>query len=169
MTPPSDLRILTAPLKFVWGMLMWAVFLLLSPLIFLGVLVFGIHRMSADDTSLLKVLLVILGPFAFVFWFILISHFSGHYRAKRLIAERSQTGEDYTNAELRFLEQVGKPRHLRTFGVLLLSLAGSVCDAWMFGNAGDPLFFLGVIAGIFSPAIMVAVYKLFVRFMRESA
>ncbi len=60
-------------------------------------------------------------------------------------------------------------RHLRTFGVLLLSLAGSVCGAWLFGNAGDPLFFLGVIAGIFSPAIMVAVYNLLLRFMSESA
>jgi hypothetical protein len=49
--------------------------------------------------------------------------------------------------------------------VLLLSLAGSVCGAWLFGNAGDLLFFLGVVAGIFSPAIVVAVYKLFLRFI----
>jgi hypothetical protein len=163
MKPPTnDLRFLTAPLKFVWGMAMWAVFLLLSPVIFLGALMFGTHRMSPDDISLLKVLLVVLGPFAFVFWWIIISHFGGRYRAKRLIAERSQTGEDYTDADLRFLEQVGKPRHLRTFGVLLLSLAGSVCGAWLFGNAGDPLFFLGVVAGIFSPAILMAAYKLFI-------
>jgi hypothetical protein len=158
----NDLRFLTAPLHFVWGMIMWAVLLLLSPIIVFGLLVFGIHSMSADEIGLMKVLVVVLGPFAFVFWFILISHFGGRHRAKRLIAERSETGDDYTDAELRFLEQVGKPRHLRTFGVLLLSLAGSVCDAWMFGNAGDPLFFLGVIAGIFSPAILMAAYKLFI-------
>jgi hypothetical protein len=158
----KGLRLLTAPLHFVWGMAMWAVFLLLSPFLLLGVFVFGIHRMSADDIGVMKVLLVILGPFAFDFWWITIQHFGGRYRAKRLIAERSQTGEDYTDEELRFLEQVGKPRHLRTLGVLLLSLAGSVCGAWLFGNAGDPLFFLGVVAGIFSPAIMVAVYKLFI-------
>ncbi len=45
-------------------MVMWAVFLLLSPLLFLGVLVFGIHFMSADEIGLMKVLLVVLGPFA---------------------------------------------------------------------------------------------------------
>ena len=170
MKPPTnDMRFLTSPLKFLWGMAMWAVFLLLSPIIVFGLLVFDIPFMSADEIGLMKVLLVVLGPFAFVFWFILISHFGGRYRAKRLIAERSETGDDYTESDLRFLEQVSKPRHLRTFGVLLLSLAGSVCGAWLFGNAGDPLFFLGVLAGIFSPAIMVAVYKLSVRFMRESA
>ena len=76
--------------------------------------------------QLMKVLLVVLGPFAFVFWWIIISHFGERNRAKRLIAERRQTGEDYTDADLRFLEQVSKPRHLRTLGVLLLSLAGSV-------------------------------------------
>ena len=170
MKPPTNnMRFLTAPLKFVWGMAMWAVFLLLSPLRFLGVLVFGIHRMSADDIGVMKVLLVVLGPFAFVFWFILISHFGGRFRAKRLIAERSQTGDEYTEADLRFLEHVGKPHHLRTFGVLLLSLAGSVYCAHLFYNSGDQLFFLGVLAGIFSPAIIVAVYRLLRRFMSESA
>jgi len=161
MKPPTnDMRFLTAPLRFVWGMAMWAVFLLLSPFLFLGVLVFGRHSMSTDDIGVMKMLLVVLGPFAFVFWFILVSHFSKRYRAKRLIAERSETGDDYTESDLRFLEQVGKPHHLRTLGVLLTSLAGSVCGAWLFGNAGDPLFFLGVIAGIFSPAILMATYKL---------
>jgi hypothetical protein len=150
-------------------MVVCGIFLLLAPITVFGLLVFGIPSMSPDEIGLMKVLLVVLGPFAFVFWFILISHFSGRYRAKRLIAERSQTGDDYSDAELRFLEQVGKARHLRNFVVLLTSLAGSVCGAWLFGNAGDPLFFLGVLAGIFSPAIMVGGYKLFVRFMRESA
>ena len=162
MTPPSDLRFLTAPLRFLWGMVMWAAFLLLSPFILLGLLVFAIPFMSPDEIALMKVLLVVLGPFAFDIWWITISYFSRPYRAKRLIAERSQSGDDYSEAELRFLEHVGKPRHLRNFGVLLLSLAGSVCGAWLFGNAGDPLFFLGVIAGIFSPAILMAAYKLFI-------
>jgi len=166
MKPPTnDMRFLTAPLRFLWGMAMWAVFLMLSPLLLVFALVFGIHSMSADEIGLMKVLLVVLGPFAFVFWFILISHFGGRYRAKRLIAERSETGDDYTESDLRFLEQVSKPRHLRTFGVLLLSLAGSVYAAHLFYNAADEQFFFGVLAGIFSPAIMVAVYKLFLRFM----
>ena len=156
----SDVHFLRAPLKFVWGMFMWAIVLLLSPLLFLGVLVFGIHSMSADEIGLMKVLLVVLGPFAFDFWWIIVRHVSSRNRAKRLIAARNQSGEDYSEADLRFLEQVGKPRHIRNFVVLLVSFAGSIYCAHLFYNTGDQQFFLGVLAGIFSPAILIALYKL---------
>jgi hypothetical protein len=157
----SDVHFPTAPLRFVWGMVMWAVFLLLSPLLFLGVLVFGVHFMSADEIGLAKVLLVVVGPFAFDFWWITIRHVSSRYKAKRLIASRSETGDDYSEAELRFLERAGKPRHFRNFVVLITSFAGSVYAAHLFYNAGDQQFFVAVLAGIFSPAITVAAYKLF--------
>ena len=101
-------------------MVMWAVFLLLSPFILLGVLVFGIPFMSADEIGLMKVLLVVLGPFAFDIWWITIRLVSSRYRAKRLIASRNETGTDYSDAELRFLEQVGKSHHFRNFVVLLV-------------------------------------------------
>jgi hypothetical protein len=151
----KGLRFFTAPLQFIWGMAMWAIFLFLSPIMFFGLLIFGVRWMSPDEIGLMKVLLVFLGPFAFDLWWITIGHFSGRTRAKRLIANRSQIGDDYTEADLRFLKQVGKPRRLRTLGVLLLSLAGSFCGAWLFYNSGDQLFFVGVLSGVFSPAIMV--------------
>ncbi len=154
------MSLLTAPLKFVWGMLMWAVFLLLSPLLLLGVLVFGIHFMSRDEIDLVKILLVVLGPFGFVFWWITIGHFSGRYRTQRLIAQRAQTGDDYTEADLRFLQAVDEPRHICNFIVLIASLLGSVYCAHLFYGAGDQLFFVGVLAGILSPAAVVAGYKL---------
>jgi hypothetical protein len=156
----DNFRLLTAPLKFVWGMLIWAIVLFLSPLLFLGVLVFGTHFMSRDEIDLMKVLLVVVGPFAFDFWWIIVRQVSGRYRAKRLIASRDQNGEDYSDADLRFLEQVGKPRHLRNFVVLIVSFVGSVYAAHLFYGSGDQLFFLGVLAGIFSPAILVTAYKL---------
>jgi len=156
----SDMRFLTAPLRFVWGMVMWAVFLLLSPFLLGFVMAFGIHFMTADEIGLMKVLLVVLGPFAFDFWWITIRHVSSRYKAKRLIATRSEAGEEYSDADLRFLEQVGKPRHIRNFVVLLVSFAGSVYAAHLFYNSGDQQFFGGVLAGIFSPAILVAAYKL---------
>ena len=161
----SDMRFLTAPLRFVWGMFVWAFVLLLSPFLFLGVLVFGIRSMSADEIGLVKVLLVVLGPFAFDFWWITIRHVSSRYKAKRLIAERNETGDDYSDADMRFLEQVGKPRHLRNFAVLLVSFVGSVYAAHLFYGAGDQQFFVGVLAGIFSPAIIIAAYKLDLRFI----
>ena len=161
----SDVHFLTAPLKFVWGMFIWAIVLLLSPLLLVFVLVFGTHFMSRDEIGLMKVLLVVLGPFAFVFWWITISHFSSRHRAKRLIATRSETGDDYSDADLRFLEGVTKPRHIRNFVVLLVSFAGSVYCAHLFYNAGDTQFFVGVLVGIFSPAIIIAAYKLLPRFI----
>ena len=143
-----------------WGMIMWAIVLLLSPLIFLGVLVFGIHFMSRDEIGLTKILLVVLGPFALTFWWIIVRQVSSRYKAKRLIAERNETGEEYSDADLRFLERAGKPRHLRNFVVLLVSFAGSVYCAHLFYNAGDQQFFVGVLLGIFSPAILMTAYKL---------
>jgi hypothetical protein len=143
----SNVSFLTVPLRFLWGVTMWAVFLLMSPFLLVFVLVFGIHRMSPDEIGLMKVLHVILGPFAFDFWWIAIRHLSSRYKAKRLIAERSNNGDDYSDADLRFLEQVGKPRHFRNFVVLLVSFVGSVYAAHLFYNSGDQQFFLGVLAG----------------------
>jgi hypothetical protein len=156
----SDARCLSALLRFVWGMIMWAVFLLLSPLIFLAVLVYGIHAMSPDEIGLMKVLLVVLGPFALTLWWIIIRRVSNHYRAKRLIARKNQTGEDYSDAELRFLERADKPKHICNIVVLLVSFAGSVYCAHLFYNSGDQQFFIGVLAGIFSPAVIIAAYSL---------
>jgi hypothetical protein len=159
MNNTSDVHFLTAPLRFVWGMLMWAVLLLLSPLLLAAVFVFGIHIMSPDEIAMTKVLLVVLGPFAFVLWWITIMRVSNGCRAKRLIARRSHTGDDYSDSELRFLERVGKPRHIRNFVVLIVSFSGSVYSAMLFQGASDMQFFFVVLAGIFSPAIIVAVYK----------
>ena len=43
----SDVHFLTAPLKFVWGMFVWAIVLLLSPFLLIATLVFGVRFMSA--------------------------------------------------------------------------------------------------------------------------
>jgi hypothetical protein len=61
-------------------MLVWAVFLLLSPLLLIATLVFGTRFMSPDEIAFTKVLLVVVGPFAFVFWWIVISHVGRRYR-----------------------------------------------------------------------------------------
>ena len=145
---------MTAPFRFIWGMLLSGIFLLVSPLLLLG-LPFGSAFMNPDEIGLTKILLVALGPFAFVFWWIII----GRYRAKSLMSARSKTGYDFSDEEITLLATAGKPRHVRNFVFLLVSLCGSVCSAMLFHNAGDMQFFLMVLAGIFSPAIIVAVYK----------
>lgn len=165
----DNLRFLIAPLRFVWGMMIWAVVLFLSPLIVVGILVFGTRFMSADEIDLAKVLLVVVGPFAFVFWWITIRHVSSRHRAKHLITSRNQSGEDYSEAEPRFLEHAGKPKHLRNFVVLVVSLAGSLYFAHLLYNAGDQQFFLGVIAGILSPAIMSAIWRFVLSLMRAES
>jgi len=155
----SNNDFLAAPIRFVWHMFLWAVFLLVSPFLLIAVLMFGVRIMSADEIWLTKILLVILGPFALVLWWIVVRRVSHTLRAKRLISRRSQTGEDYTDAELRFLERVGKPRHIRNFIVLAVSFAGSIYAAMVFQGAGDMQFFAVVLAGIFSPAIIIAACK----------
>lgn len=144
-------------------MIVCAAFLFLSPLILLGMLLFGIRSMNADEIDLMKVLLVVIGPFAFDFWWITVRYFSARSQAKRLIAEHNETGDDLSEAELRFLEHVDKPRHLRNLGFLLTSLVGSVVGALVFGNSGNIQFVLGVMAGIFSPLILITAYKMFPR------
>ena len=63
-----------------------------------------------------------------------------------------------------------KPRHFRNFVVLLVSFAGSVYCAHLFYNTGDQHFFVGVLAGIFSPAIIDRRIQIDrVKSMRESA
>jgi hypothetical protein len=155
--------LLRATLGFISGMMAWAIVLFLSPLLFLLVIVFGIHFMSRDEIGLMKVLLVIVGPFGFVFWWIAISHISGRYRAKRLTAGKRQTGYDYSDAELTFLQRVDKPNHLRNLIVLLISLVGSIGCAFLCYELGDQLFFFGVLVGIFSPAIGIAAYRVLTR------
>lgn len=162
MSLDGDVHFLTSPLRFAWGMLMWAVFLLLSPLLFAAVLVYGIHIMSADEIALTKVLLVILSPFALTLWWIVVRRVTNHFRATCLIAHRSETGYDFSDSELRFLERADKTTHIRNFVVLLVSFAGSVYCAHVFYNSGDQQFFVGVLAGIFSPAIIVAAYKVLI-------
>lgn len=155
----NGIDVVTAPLRFVWHMFLWALLLLASPFLLVAVLVYGIRIMSADEIWLTKILLVVLGPFALTLWWIVVRRVSRNFRAKKLIAYKSTTGDDYTDADLRFLERVGKPRHFRNFVVLTVSLAGSIYAAMLFHAAGDMQFFFGVLAGVFSPAIIVAAYK----------
>jgi len=155
----SNSDFLAAPIRFVWHMFLWAAFLLACPFLLIAVLIFGVRIMSADEIWLTKILLVILGPFALVLWWIVVRRVTHACRAKRLIARRSQTGDEYTDAELLFLEQAGKPRHIRNFVVLTVSIAGSIYSAMLFHDAGNLEFFAVVLAGIFSPAIIVAAYK----------
>jgi hypothetical protein len=165
----DDVRFIVAPLRFVWGMVLWAGVLFLWPLVFLAVLIFGIHRMSPEEISLMKVLLVVIGPFAFDFWWTTVSRVSRHRCGKWLIAERSQGGGDYSEAEHKFLERVGKPRHFRNFALLVGSLAGSISCAHLSYNASDRQFFLCVLVGVFSPLIVMVAWRLLTGSMRESA
>jgi hypothetical protein len=116
--------------------------------------------MSPDEIGLMKVLLVVVGPFAFTAWYIIVSRASESRRAKRLIALRSETGDDYTDEELLFLGRVGKPRHLRNLGVLVTSFVASVYCAHIFYKGGDQQFLFGVLGGIFSPATLCGAWRL---------
>ena len=48
--------------------------------------------------------------------------------------------------------------------MLIMSLVGSVFAARLFYNSGNIQFFFGVLAGIFSPLIIIAAYR-FLKFI----
>jgi amino acid permease len=159
----SDVHFITAPFRFLWHMFLWAGFLLVIPIIFIAIVVFGLPYISGDELSLLKVLEVVLGPFAFTLSWIIFTHFSHHHRARRLIERRSCSEWDYTERELRFLESLDKPRHLRTFAVLFTSFAGSAYAAYLLHDAADQQFLILVLMGISVPAILMAAFRLISR------
>lgn len=162
-TQKTAMNQLGSDVHLLWGMLLSALFLLLAPFIFCGVLIFAVLYMSADEIWVVKVLEVVVGPFGFVIWWITITHFGERRRARRLIEARTQAGRDYSEPELRFLENVGKAHHLRTFAIFLVSFAGALYIAYRFHDAGNRQFSLIVLAGICSPAFPSLMWRVLRR------
>jgi hypothetical protein len=116
--------------------------------------------MRPDEIELMKIIFVVVGPFGFIFWWIIIRHVHGRHRAKSLMSARSQTGYDFSDEEIASLATAGKPTHIRNCVFLLVSFVGSLFCAHLFYSSGDQEFLAGVLAGILSPAIIVGVCRL---------
>ena len=109
----------------------------------------------------MKVLLVVLGPFAFVLWWIIIRRVSNGYRAKRLIACLKPTWARFLGLGIEISGTGGQAEAHSQLRCAHWCRSRDRCTAaHLFYNSGDQQFFVGVLAGIFSPAILVTAYKL---------
>jgi hypothetical protein len=157
----ADVHFIAAPFRYVWNLLVVFALLFPSPLLVVGVVtvsLFGgnvrgwLLRLpwfppiwanlfsgpSPEETWLLKIVLAVFGPFAFIFWFMLVSHW--------LQCRRSGSQP---------------PSYGKYILCFVLSLGGSLFASSHFRHSDNATFFLMVALGIMSPAILIAAGGLF--------
>lgn len=82
----SDVHFLVAPLRFIWRSILWAIFLLIAPVLYLTAPFTLIALVPGGDFRMLAGLFMLLGPFAASFWMIITRMLS---RYRRMTADGS--------------------------------------------------------------------------------
>ncbi|MGO9862341.1 MAG: hypothetical protein ACLPLR_01915 [Terriglobales bacterium] len=131
----SDIHFLTAPLRLLSHALLWLVFPLCAPAIFLIVPILAVKYASADEICLLRWAFGVLGPFATAFWFVIIAMIPAHNRGER-----------------------GLGFHLKSFGATAFGFLVSAAAMFFFAtnydvcyNWNDPAWFTGAWLALLSP------------------
>ena len=139
----NDVHFLTAPLRFLWHALLWLLFLLLAPAIFVIVPVVAVRYASPDEIWLLKWLFGVLGPFASTFWFLIIAMLPAHNRSER-----------------------GGAFHFKAFGSMAFGFLVSAGAMFFFAtnydvcNWNDRAWFTGAWLALLSPFAILVVWRL---------
>ena len=144
-----DVHFVTAPLRFLWHSLLWFVFLLFAPAIFLIVPVLAVKYASQDEIWLLKWVFGVLGPFAASFWFIIIA---GMLRRR----DREARGMDWNGGV-----------HLHGMGSMVFGFVVSAAAMFFFAtnydvcyNWTDAAWFTGASLALLSPFALLVVWRL---------
>jgi hypothetical protein len=103
----NDLRLLTAPIRFLFRCVLALIFLLLAPLIYATLPFVCIAADPNSDFSILALAYMALAPFASAFWLLMVSVMPDVYRAQK---------------EGRVFEA----NHVKGFGLLFLGFFGSL-------------------------------------------
>jgi hypothetical protein len=145
-----DVHFLVSPLRFLWHALLWFLFLLLAPAIFVIVPVLALKYASPDDIWLLKWLFGVLGPFASTFWFLIIAMIPAHDRGER-----------------------GLVFQLKAFGSMAFGFVASAGAMFLFAtnydvrcNWDDRGWFTGACLSLLSPFAVLYVWRLLKRVRR---
>ena len=140
----GDVHFVTAPLRFIWHSLLWFVFLLFAPAIFLIVPVLAVRYASPDEIWLLKWLFGVVGPFASTFWFVIIAMFPAHNRGER-----------------------GLGFHFKSFASMAFGFLVSAAAMFFFAtnydvcyNWNDRAWFTGASLALVSPFVLLVVWRL---------
>ena len=140
----GDVHFLTAPLRFLWRSLLWFVFLLCAPAIFLIVPILAVRYASPDEIWLLKWAFGVLGPFASTFWFLIIAMIPANNRGER-----------------------GLVFHLKAFGAMAFGFLVSAAAMFFFATNydvcyqwNDRAWFTGAWLALLSPFALLVVWRL---------
>ena len=128
----NDVHFLTAPFRFLWHSILWLLFLLFAPLLFLTVPFILIAADPNADFGVIALFYMVTGPFVCCFWMCLGSYLVSIRQIKR-------EGKEF----YAFMPGVGS-RYARCFGYMLFgffgSLIGEVIFYHLFGtpDMGNP-------------------------------
>ncbi len=143
----SDIHFLTAPLRFLLRSLLWLVFLLCAPALFLIVPILAVKYASPDEICMLKWVFGVLGPFASAFWFVIIAMIPAHKRGER-----------------------GLGFHLKSFGATAFGFLASAAAMFFFAtnygvcyNWDDSAWFTGAWLALLSPFAFLCFWRLVKR------
>jgi len=146
----GDVHLLTAPMRLLWHALLWFLFLLFAPALFVIVPVLAVRVASPDDIWLLKWLFGVLGPFASTFWFLIIAMIPAHDRGGR-----------------------GLVFQLKAFGAMAFGFVVSAGAMFLFAtnydvrcNWDDRGWFTGAWLCLLSPFALLYVWRLLKRLRR---
>jgi len=79
----ADVHFLATPFRMLWHALLWFLFLLFAPVIFVAVPILALKFASPDDIWLLKWAFGVLAPFVAAFWYLLVVMIPAHKRGER--------------------------------------------------------------------------------------
>jgi hypothetical protein len=144
----NDVHFLVAPLRFIWHSILWFIFLLFAPAIFLVVPLLVVHCFPGDDAiGLLKVLLGVLGPFACAFWLVIASAYP---EARHAVRE----GRRYRAGLLGHLKAIA-------FMVIgfLMSAAAMLYVVQAARDDSDTVWFIKAYFAVFSPIFILVGWR----------
>jgi len=147
----GDVHFLTAPLRFLWHALLWFLFLLCAPAIFLIVPILAVKYASQDEIWLLKWVFGVLGPFAASFWFIIIA---GVLRRR----DREARGMEWNGGVLHGLGSMVFGFMVSAAAMFFFATNYSVRCEW-----NDSAWFTGASIALLSPFALLYVWRLLKR------
>lgn len=148
----GDVHLLTAPMRLLWHALLWFLFLLFAPALFVIVPVLAVRFASPDEIWLLKWALGVLGPFVAAFWYVLVAMIPAHNRGER-----------------------GLGFHFKSFGSMAFGFVVSAAAMFFFAsnydvcdNWNDAAWFTGAFLALLSPFALLVAWRLLRSLFRRT-
>jgi hypothetical protein len=140
----ADVHFLAIPFRMLWHALLWFLFLLFAPVIFVAVPILALKYAAPDEIWLLKWAFGVLAPFVAAFWYLLVVMIPAHNK-----------GED------------GLLFHIKAFAAMAFAFIVSAAAMFFFAtsydvrnNWDDRGWFTGAWLCLLSPFVLLYVWRL---------